>query len=80
MGETPTLARYFAICNGRHWDRQEGMETMKEYLNLREGQSISTNSLCDLARIILTEFYFKIGTDMYHQKVVTVIDTKSAPP
>ena len=53
---------------------------MKEYLNLREGQSISTNSLCDLARIILTEFYFKIGTDMYHQKVVTVIDTKSAPP
>ena len=53
---------------------------MKEYLNLREGQSISTNSLCDLACIILTEFYFKIGTDMYHQKVVTVIDTKSAPP
>ena len=53
---------------------------MKEYLNLREGQSISTNSLCDLARIILTEFYFKIGTDMYHQNVVTVIDTKSAPP
>ena len=35
-----------------HIPHERGIETMKEYLNLRIDQSISTNSLCDLARII----------------------------
>ena len=38
---------------------------MKEYLNLTKDQFISTNSLCDFARIILTENYFEIRTDIY---------------
>ena len=42
---------------------------MKKYLNLRENQSVFTSSLCDLARIILTENYFELGKDMYHQKL-----------
>ena len=53
---------------------------MKKYLNLREDQSVSTNSLCDLARIILTENYSELGKDMYHQKLGTTIGTKFAPP
>ena len=53
---------------------------MKKYLNLSENQSVSTNSLCDLAHIILTENYFKIGKDMYHQNLGTAIGTKFAPP
>ena len=38
---------------------------MKEYLNLSKDQFISTNSFCDFGRIILTENYFEIGTDIY---------------
>ena len=52
---------------------------MKKYLNLREDQSVFTNSLCDLACIILTENYFKLGEDMYHQELGTAIGTKFAP-
>ena len=44
---------------------------MEKYLNLRENQSVSTNSLCNLAHIILIENYFEIGKDMYHQNLGT---------
>ena len=50
---------------------EEGIETMEKYLNLRENQSVSTNSLCNLAHIILIENYFEIGKDMYHQNLGT---------
>lgn len=52
---------------------------MKEYLNLTKDQFISTNSLCDFARIILTENYFEIRTDIYLQKRGIEIDMKFAP-
>ena len=35
---------------------------MKECLSLTEDQFISTNSLCDLARVILARNYFEIET------------------
>ena len=41
---------------------------MKKYLNLTEDLSIYTNSLCGLARIVLSKYYFEIETDMYYQK------------
>ena len=47
---------------------------------MREDQSVSTNSLCDLPSIILTENYFELGKDMYHQKLRAAIGTKFAPP
>ena len=62
-----------------HIPHEERIETIKKYLNLREDQSVSTNSLCDLARIILTENYFELGKDMYHQKLGTAIGTIFAP-
>ena len=48
-----------------HIPHEEEIENMKEYLNLTKDQFISTNSLCDFARIILTENYFEIRTDIY---------------
>ena len=54
------------------------VETMKQYLNLKKDHSISTNSLCNVAHIILTENYFEIGTDLYQKKLGTVIDMKFA--
>ena len=53
---------------------------MKKYLNQRGDQSVSTNSLCNLARIILAENYFELGEDIYHQKLGIAIVTKFAPP
>ena len=56
-----------------------GIVRNRNILNLREDQAVSTNSLCDLACIILTENYFELGKDMYHQKLGTAIGTKFAP-
>ena len=85
IGEIPTgslLVTFDVARLYQHIPHEEGkaIETMKKYLNQREDQSVSTNSLCDLARIILTENYFELGKDMYHQKLGTAIGTKFAPP
>ena len=83
IGEIPSgslLVTFNVVGLYPHIPHEEGIETMKKYLNLREDQSVFTNSLCDLAHIILTENYFKIGKDMYHQNLETAIGTKFAPP
>ena len=83
IGEIPSgslLVTFDIVGLYPHIPHEEGIETMKKYLNLREDQSVFTNSLCDLAHIILTENYFKIGKDMYHQNLGTAIGTKFAPP
>ena len=83
IGEIPSgslLVTFDVVGLYPHIPHEEGIETIKKYLNLREDQSVSTNSLCDLARIILTENYFELGKDMYHQKLGTAIGTKFAPP
>ena len=58
----------------------EGIETMREYLETRSDKSISTNSLCDLAGIILKNNYFENRELKYHQKRGTTTGTKFAPP
>ena len=83
IGEIPSgslLVTFDVVGLYPHTLHEEGIETMKKYLNLSENQSVSINSLCDLAHIILTENYFKIGKDMYHQNLETAIGTKFAPP
>ena len=49
---------------------------MREYLETRSDKSILSNSLCDLASIILK----KNRQLKYHQKRGFVIGTKFAPP
>ena len=53
---------------------------MREYLEIRTDKSVSTNSLCNLARIILKSNYFQNGELKYHQKRGTAIGTTFAPP
>ena len=82
IGEIPSgslLVTFNVVGLYPHIPHEEGIETMKKYLNLREDQSVFTNSLCDLAHIILTENYFKLGKDMYHQELGTAIGTTFAP-
>ena len=58
------------------WD----IETIREYLETRSDKSISSNSLCDLASIILKNNYFENEELKYHQKRGFVIGTNFATP
>ena len=53
---------------------------MAEYLETREDKIDSTNSLCDLASIVLKDNYFELSRKIYHQKLGTAIGTKFASP
>ena len=82
IGEIPSGSLLITFHVGGlypHIPHEEGIEKMKKCLNLREDQSVSANSLCDLARIILTENYFELEKDMYHQKLGTAIGTNLLP-
>ena len=56
------------------------IETIREYLETGSDKSISSNSLCDLASIILKNNYFENEELKYHQKRGFAIGTKFAPP
>ena len=45
-----------------HLPHEEGLETMKRYLDKREDQSVSSDSLYKLAKIILKAYLFQFGT------------------
>ena len=45
-----------------HIPHEKGIETMAEYLETREGKTVSTKSLCDLASIVLKEHYFELSS------------------
>ena len=53
---------------------------MREYLETRSDKSIFSNSLCNLARIVLKNNYFENGSLKYHQKRGFAIATKFASP
>ena len=53
---------------------------MPKYLETRSGKSISINSLCDIASVILKNNYFEDEDLKYHQKRSLAIGTKFAPP
>ena len=53
---------------------------MCEYLGTRSDKSIFSNSLCNLANIILKNNYFENGQLKYHQKRGFPIGTKFTSP
>ena len=61
---------------------EEGIETMCQYLEIRSDRSTSTstNSLCNIASIILKNNYFENGELKYRQKRSTAIGAKFALP
>ena len=52
---------------------------MRTFLNERSDNSISTESLCKFAEIILKENYFALSDEILHQLLGTAIGTKFAP-
>ena len=62
-----------------HIPHNKGLETMKRYGDKREDQSVFSDSLYKLAKIILKHNYFELGQDAYYQILGTAIDRKFAP-
>ena len=73
------LVTFDAVGLYPHIPHKEGLKTMKRYLDKREDQSLSSDSLYKLAKIILKHNCFELGQDVYHQILGTVIGTKFAP-
>ena len=63
-----------------HIPHDEGIAIMAEFLEGRTDKTVSTRSLCELAKIFLKENYFENGNSVYHQMLGTAIGTKFAPP
>ena len=53
---------------------------MREYLKTRSGKSLFSNSLCNLASIILKNNYFENGSLKYNQKRGFALATKFTSP
>ena len=53
---------------------------MRKYLETSSDKSILSNSMSDLAKIILKNNYFGNGYSKYHQKRGFAIRTKFSPP
>ena len=58
---------------------EEGLEALRFYLEQREDKSVSTQSLLDLARIVLENNFFGFGEEIFHQILGTAMGTKFAP-
>ena len=62
-----------------HIPHDQGVKIMGRFLDKREDHSVSSESLCKVANIVLKHNYFQLGKDVYHQILGTVIRTKFAP-
>ena len=62
-----------------HIPHEGGLEILKCFLDTREDQSVSSETLCRPAKIILKHNRFELGSDMYHQLLGTAIGTKFTP-
>ena len=58
----------------------EGLEAIKNALNTRQDQTISTESLVNLAECVLKNNVFEFDGHFFKQKRGTAIGTKMAPP
>ena len=57
----------------------EGLEALRTALNSRENQSVSTDTLVELADLVLSNNFFEFNGDFFKQIRGTAIGTKCAP-
>ena len=57
----------------------EGLNALRDVLNSRNDQSVSTESLVELADVVLKNNFFEFNGAFYHQLRGTAIGTKCAP-
>ena len=58
---------------------EEGLEALEFYLEQREDKTVTTQSMLDLARVVLENNYFGFGEEVFHQVLGTAMGTKFAP-
>ena len=58
---------------------EEGLEALREALERQEDKAISTDSLTELAHLVLKKNFFELNGDFYQQLRGTAIGTKCAP-
>ena len=58
----------------------EGLGMLRKALDSRADRSVSTDSLMDLAEVVLKNNMFELNGRFYHQMRGTAIGTKCAPP
>ena len=76
VGDTPKNALLVSF----DLPHDQGVEIMRRFLDKSEDQSMSSESLCKIANIVLKHNYFiELGKDVYHQTLGTAIRTKFAP-
>ena len=59
---------------------EEGLSAMKTALDKRAEKAVSTESLCELAELVLKNNIFEFNEKVYRQLRGTAIGTKMAPP
>ena len=59
---------------------EEGLSALRKRLDNRKEKYISTDTLCDLAKVVLKNNIFKFSKKIFKQKRGTAIGTKFAPP
>ena len=62
-----------------HIRHDQGVEIVRCFLDKREDQSVSSETLCKLANTVLKHNYFELRKEVYHQILGTAIGTKFAP-
>ena len=78
--ENAILVSFDVVGLYPHIPHDEGIEAMRYYLSDRMVQNVSTESLCNLAKIVLENNFFEFGEKKFKQKLGTAIGTKFAPP
>ena len=58
---------------------EDGLEALRKSLDSRDSPKISTDTLMDLAELVLKNNFFTHNEETYHQKSGTAIGTKFAP-
>ena len=77
--ENALLVSFDVIGLYPHIPHNQVVEIMRRFLDKREDQSVTSESLCKLANIVLKHNYFELEKDLYHQILGTTIGTKFAP-
>ena len=76
--ENALLVSFDVVGLYPHKPHDQGVKIMWRFLDKREDQSVSSESLCKLPNIVLKHNYFELGKGFYQQILGTAIGTKFA--
>ena len=77
--ENALLVSFDVVGLYPHKPHDQGVKIMWRFLDKREDQSVSSESLCKLANIVLKHNYFELRKDVCHQILGTATRAKFTP-